>query len=128
MQKQNMFSMYDVPYIDRFQWTWHTTLISLMKQNMHILMFHSNHCWFILTIYLQLHIRTPKQMHYPYYIIVPSLASVCCPLLRCCDNDTVKCLYTGPISWLTYIFTRQNTLHKWDFMLISCTLKNLNTT
>ena len=36
-------------------------------------------------------------MHYPYYFIVPGLASVCCLLLRCCNDDMVspaKILYT----------------------------------
>ena len=48
-----MFSLYDVPYVDRTLLTHHTTPISLMKQNMHILiMLYSNHYWFILTILL----------------------------------------------------------------------------
>ena len=49
--KQKMFSMYDMSYVDRTLLTQHTTPISLMKQTMHILiMLHSNHCQFILTI------------------------------------------------------------------------------
>ena len=37
-------------YVDRNFLTQYTTPISLIKQNMHILiMFHGNHCWFILT-------------------------------------------------------------------------------
>ena len=51
VQKQKMFSMYDMSYIDRTLLTQHTTAISLMKQNMHILiMLLSNHGPLILTI------------------------------------------------------------------------------
>ena len=50
-------------------------------------------------------------MHYPYCIIVPGLAFVCCA-----DNDdTVKCSYTGQIVWLTNTYTSQNTLHTKGF-------------
>ena len=50
VQKQEMSSKDDVSYIDKTFLTQHTTPISLIKQNMHILiLFHINHCWIILT-------------------------------------------------------------------------------
>ena len=79
-------------------------------------MLHSNHCQFILTILpTTTHQETLENMHYPYYVIVPGLAFVSCPLLRCCVDDPVKCPYTGPIGWLTNTYTSQNTLHKKGF-------------
>ena len=70
VQKQKMFSMDDVSYSDRTLLTWHTTPISLMKQNMHILiMLIRNHCQFILTILLtitQQNTRT-HALPLPYY-------------------------------------------------------------
>ena len=79
-----------------------------MKQNMHILIMLHNFTQ-------KLHINTLEHINYPYYIIAPGLAFVCCPLVRCCDNDRVKCPYTGPIGWLTNTYTSQNTLHKKGF-------------
>ena len=53
VQKQKMFSKDDVSYIDRTLLTWYTTPISLITQNMQILiMLSSNHCQFIITILL----------------------------------------------------------------------------
>ena len=50
-KKQEMFSKDVMSFVDRTSLTQHTTPISLIKQHMLILiMFHCNHCWFILTI------------------------------------------------------------------------------
>ena len=58
-QKQKMFSKDDVSYTERTLLTQHTTTISLIKQNMHLIMSNNNHCWFILTILL----TTIQQKH-----------------------------------------------------------------
>ena len=48
VQKQKIFSKDEVSYVDRTLPTQHTTPISLIKQNIHILiMFNSNYHWFI---------------------------------------------------------------------------------
>ena len=66
VQKQEMFSKDVMSYVDRTFLTQHTTPISLIKQSMHILiMFHSNHCWFILRTLPAVIQKTLNYMHCP---------------------------------------------------------------
>ena len=126
-KNRKLFSMYDVSYVDRTLLTWHTTPISLMKQNMHILiMLHSNHCKFILTT-----LSTTTHQNTTTHALPLSHHST---WLGFCVLSIIKVLWhTGPIGWLANTYTSQNTLYKRDLMLTYCMLKkyivnlNLNT-
>ena len=104
--------------IDRTLLTWHATPISLIKQNMHILiMFNSNHCWFILTI-LPTTIQQNTKLH-ALPLIYQSIWLGFCVLFiikgAAMTNTPAKCVYIGPIDGLTNTYTNQNTKHKMGF-------------
>ena len=66
-----------------------------------------------------------EHLHYPSYIIVPGLTLVCCLLLRCLNDEPVKCTYIGPIGKLTNTQKVAKILHtRRDLMLMHFVLKN----
>ena len=85
-------------------------------------MLYSNHCQFILTILLTTAHQNTKMHALPLLYHSTQLGLFGLSIVRCCNDDTVKCPYTDPVDWLTNTFTSQNTLHKRDLMLIYCAL------
>ena len=114
VQKQKMFSKEDMSYVDRTLLTWHTTPISSVNQNMHMLiMFNSNHCQFILTLLLTTIQQNTKTHALPLLYQNIWLGFHVLSIIKGAGMMTpVKYAYTGPIGGLTNMYTSQNTKYK----------------
>ena len=107
LQTQKMFSKDDVSYVDRILLMQHKTPISLIEQNMHILiMSNSNHCQYILTILPTTIQQNTKAHALPFIYQRIWLGFYVLAIIKAVVTTTpVKCVYTGLIGGLTNTYT-----------------------